>query len=52
MSDGEFERRLSIASVEGSAVEAIGDRMVGFAVDTLFAGVSRLGVVVRLRLRL
>jgi hypothetical protein len=40
--DGEFERRLSVAPPKGPAVEAVGDGMVGFAVNALFTGMLRL----------
>jgi hypothetical protein len=46
----EFERGLPVVSSKGPTVEAIGDRVVGFAVNALLTGVLRLGVVSRSRL--
>jgi hypothetical protein len=49
--DGEFERRLSVSSSKSSALKAVGDGVVSFAMDTHVAGVLRLGMVSRIRLR-
>jgi hypothetical protein len=43
MPNGEFERRLSVSPSKSSALKAVGDGVVSFAVDTHFACMLCLG---------